>query len=57
MVPGQFTHGRRRCAVSGAEDHSLVVNQQKVAFANLLSSFGFIRTGTINVSKLARSSL
>ena len=30
MVPGQFTHGRRRCAVTGAEDHSLVVNQEKV---------------------------
>ena len=29
-----------------------------MAFANLLNtSFGFIRTGTINVSKLARSSL
>ena len=30
MVPGQFTHGQRRGAVSGAKDHSLVVNQQKV---------------------------
>ena len=28
-----------------------------MTFANLLTSFGFIRTGTINVSKLARSSL
>ena len=30
MVLGQFTHGQRRGAVSGAKDHSLVVNQQKV---------------------------